>query len=309
MLVKSRKSRKIIFIASAFLSVVLFINGIYALNIIGVRDRQRYGRLNRTGYDSKYEKSEVWDEAPVNLLVLGLDDEEVRSDVILLLNYSPTAGKINILSIARDTRVYVKGRAVKINALISMGGERMVVDRVQKLTGLPVHYYLTLDFTGFREIIDALDGVEFDIPFDMDYDDPDQNLHIHLRRGHQVLDGRKAEQLVRYRKGNRRAEGYEDGDIGRIKMQQEFLKAVIRQKAKLKYLTRADDVYFILREYLVTNMGIGDIRHYAGYLGNIKADDISTYTILGDTVYRDSTWYFIYDSKKTQQLINDKFYK
>jgi len=96
--------------------------------------------------------------------------------------------------------VKVNGKYMKINALIGKGGEKMVIDMVEDITGLPVDYYVTLNFKGFREIVDTLGGVEINVPFDMDYDDPYQNLHIHLKKGKQVLDGKKAEQFVRYRK-------------------------------------------------------------------------------------------------------------
>ena len=111
--------------------------------------------------NKKYEKDYV------NLLVLGLDEYEARTDVILILNYSLQEGKLNILSIPRDTKVYVNGKPEKINALYLIGGVPMVRDRIKKITGLTTDYYVTLNFKGFRKIIDILDGVEFDVPINM----------------------------------------------------------------------------------------------------------------------------------------------
>ena len=140
----------------------------------------------------------------INLLAMGLDESENRSDGIMLINFHPERGKVNVLSIARDTMVkFNNGKRSKINALIGIGGERKIIEKVEELTDMPVHYYLTINFEGFRKIIDLLDGIEIDVPFDMRYDDPYQNLHIGLNKGKQILDGKKAEQYLRYRKGNR----------------------------------------------------------------------------------------------------------
>jgi len=295
--------------------IVLFINGIYALSDFNKRPKSGSNNHDiakeqeNIYIGSVHDESSIEAERPVNLLILGLDKEETRADVIALLNYGPEQGKINILSIARDTRVYVRGKATKINALIAIGGEKLVAKAVEKLTGLSVDYYLVLNFEGFRKVIDTLGGVEIYVPINMDYDDPDQDLHIHLRKGLQLLDGKKAEQFVRYRKGNRRGQGYTDGDIGRIKAQQEFMKALIDQKVKLRYLSKADDIYFILKKYMRTNIEIGDVRHYLKYLKNIKYQDVASYTIPGDSIYTNRTWYFICDRKRTRELINNDFFK
>ena len=309
------KLHKIIFVTCILMLIVLFINGIYALSDFNKRPKSGSNNHDiakeqeNIYIGSVHDESSIEAERPVNLLILGLDKEETRADVIALLNYGPEQGKINILSIARDTRVYVRGKATKINALIAIGGEKLVAKAVEKLTGLSVDYYLVLNFEGFRKVIDTLGGVEIYVPINMDYDDPDQDLHIHLRKGLQLLDGKKAEQFVRYRKGNRRGQGYTDGDIGRIKAQQEFMKALIDQKVKLRYLSKADDIYFILKKYMRTNIEIGDVRHYLKYLKNIKYQDVASYTIPGDSIYTNRTWYFICDRKRTRELINNDFFK
>jgi len=215
---------------------------------------------------------------------------------------------MNILSIARDTRVKVNGKYMKINALIGKGGEKMVIEMVEDITGLPVDYYVTLNFKGFREIVDTLGGVEINVPFDMDYDDPYQNLHIHLKKGKQVLDGKKAEQFVRYRKGNHNGEGYEDGDLGRIKMQQLFMREFVNQKLKLKYLLKADEIFYTLKKNMRTNIEIGDIRYFIKDIKNIKTPEINGYTLPGYSRYIGGQWFYIYDKKKTKELIEQNFY-
>ncbi|MFZ5986089.1 MAG: LCP family protein [Bacillota bacterium] len=301
--------RRSIFYICSVLALILFVDGVFTLYTMN-KEQQN------TEFRSKYNPIEIVrrnigqkEEAPqcLNLLILGLDEEEVRSDVIALLNYRPKEGKINILSIARDTRVKAKGRFMKINALIGTGGERLVVEKVEEITGLPINYYLTLNFKGFREIIDTLGGVEIDVPFDMEYDDPYQNLHIHIKKGKQVLDGAKSEQFVRYRKGNHKGQGYQDGDIGRIKIQQQFIKEFIEQKIKVRYILKANDIFFILKDNMRTNIEISDVNHFIKYIKDIRSDEVKSYTLPGYSSYIGGQWYYIYNKKKTKELIKSYF--
>jgi LCP family protein required for cell wall assembly len=240
---------------------------------------------------------------------LGLDKDGTRCDVIMLFNFEPGLSKLNLLSIARDTRVRKNGRYYKINALYSKGGEELVAEEVTELTGLPVHYYITVDFKGFRKIIDNLGGVEFYVPFRMNYDDPTQDLYIHLKKGMQLLDGDKAEQLVRYRKGNNTGQGYSEGDIGRMKMQQDFLKALIKQKMNLRYISRADDIFEILKKYVKTNITLTDIAQNLGSISKIKSDEIETFTMPGESRFIGDAWYFIYNGEDTLEVIEKNFYR
>jgi len=318
---------KALFIVCMLVSSILFANGVSVLaqlnnktkvepepkpnNNFQTQVNQMKPKDSTNSQNNIYihEETSEKTEGPVNVLLLGLDGDEVRTDVIALINYSPAEGGINILSIARDTRVYVNGKAKKINALFAMGGEKLTIKAVEKISGLHVDYYVTLNFKGFRKIIDTLGGVKVYVPMDMDYDDPEQNLHIHLKRGLQTLDGKKAEQFVRYRKGNREGEGYNDGDIGRIKAQQEFMKALIEQKVKLQYLSKVDDIFLILKDNMKTNIEISDIKRYLKYLKNIDYDAVKTFTIPGEAKYTNKTWYYICNREKTKELINNNFYK
>ena len=305
------KLRKIILLSCIMFLVVMFANGMYVLSYYG-RGESRYEKID-TGEKSQpgrpQQESSMNESPPVNLLLLGLDEEGIRTDVILLLNYDPEKSKLNLLSIARDTKVYARGKYSKINALYSAGKEDLLAEEIRQLTGLSANYYVTMNFKGFRKIVDTLDGVMFDVPFDMDYDDPDQNLHIHLNKGMQRLNGKKAEQLVRYRKGNRHSEGYIDGDIGRIKMQQDFIKELIKQKLSLKYFSRADDIFDIFNKYFRTNIDIRDFTYYLPSIRNIKSENINSYTLPGESTMNGDTWYFIADREKTMDLIQSSFYE
>lgn len=306
------KAGKMILATCMLLSAILFAEGIRIIfdvnNNITSSEPNHENSYMKLGEVSN-EPIAVQTLKPVNLLVMGLDEEQVRSDVLIVLNFDPNGGRLNVLSIARDTRVRVKNRTSKINALIKIGGEKLVMEKVEELTGLDIQYYITLNFEGFRRIVDALDGVEIAVPFNMNYEDPDQDLHIHLKKGVQVLDGKKAEQFVRYRKGNKRGIGYEDGDVGRIKMQHEFIKALIKQKLKLKYISKIDDIYLILKKCLKTNIDIKDINRYLKTIQKLKIEEIQTYTLPGEPAYIGDLWYYIQNKKETRKLIEENFYK
>jgi LCP family protein required for cell wall assembly len=307
---------KYMFTLCVILLLALFSNGAWILlRPDDVRPRKEpvpisyYQREGSPRIGLKHSESSTGEELPVNMIVLGLDAEETRSDVILLFNFEPGMSRLSILSIARDTLVKTDGRYYKINALYSKGGEVLLANKVSEITGLPVHYYVTMDFEGFRKIIDTLGGVQFNVPFRMSYDDPTQNLHIHLKKGMQVLNGKKAEQLVRYRKGNHKGQGYTDGDIGRIKMQQEFIRALISQKLNFGYISKADELFDILQNYVKTNVNISDITQYMNSIRKIKGDDINAETLPGDSKMIDGAWYFIHNKDETANIINSGFYR
>lgn len=307
------KIRRVILLTCILLSTILFTNGVRIIMFINNIDKNNIDKNNIIKKDDNYEftklngESSISYDKSINLLVLGLDEEGVRSDVILLLNYSPEDSRLSILSIARDTMVNIKGRRSKMNAAVAIGGERLIINMMEKLTDLPIDFYFTMNLSAFRKIVDELGGVEVNVPFNMNYDDPHQNLHIHLMKGRQVLNGEKAEGFIRYRKGNKRGQGYKDGDIGRIKAQQEFLKALIQQKLKLRYISKVDDILEILQDNVKTNIKVSDIKYYGKSFMNLKQDDIKTFTLPGYDTYIDGISYFVCNKEETKNLIEDNF--
>ncbi|HAA42939.1 MAG TPA: LytR family transcriptional regulator [Ruminiclostridium sp.] len=303
--------KKIFYICMVF-SLVLFVEGLFTILNYSEKNNLNFIDEKEKNYEKKQIVRNIYKRKDypeyINLLLMGLDESEKRADGIMLVNFHPESGKVNILSITRDTMVKSdSGRIYKINTLIGLGGEAEIIEKVEKLTTMPVHYYLTVNFKGFREIIDLLGGVEIDVPFDMKYDDPYQNLHISLNKGRQILDGEKAEQYLRYRKGNKTGEGYEDGDLGRIKAQQQFLKEFIKQKLKLKYLFKADDIFFVIKDNVTTNIEIGDVNYYIDCIKKIDVNKVDFYTLPGHPEYIDNQYYYIYDEEKTKEMINNNF--
>ena len=243
----------------------------------------------------------------INVLAIGLDNDGYRTDTILIASYDLDNDKVNILSIPRDTRMYVGGNYQKINCAyaITKNGKRNgvngTIEAVTRLTAIPINYYVEFTFETFREVVDALGGVDFDVPQNMNYDDPVQNLHIHLKKGFQHLDGDKAEQFVRFRK-------YPMGDIDRVKAQQNFIKALAEQKLNASVITKLPDIFKVLKKDVKTNLTPSEIAKYAVNLMDLSSENVNSYSLPGvsdSESYGASYW--VVNIAETKKLIEETF--
>ena len=241
------------------------------------------------------DKSDVY-----NILVLGVDVEARLTDVMMLCQVDPIDHEVNILSIPRDTRVSLNGHNAKINSAFSHGGVEQVIKTVKSLTGLPVHHYFLINTTAFRDVIDALGGVYFTVPRDMNYEDPLQDLYIHLKEGYQLLDGDKAEQLVRFRR-------YANGDIDRIAVQQQFMQELIAQKLSAAYIVKIPEVYSIIEKNSGTDMSPRDMLSTGKQLLAVEDGNFNSYTVPGEGTYIGEVSYFVTYEQELKNLINETF--
>ncbi len=243
-----------------------------------------------------------------NFLILGVDNEGLRTDTIIVASYDANDGTVEMLSIPRDTRMYVGSRYQKINAAHAISnsngkikGAEGSIEAVTRLTGIPINYYVEFSFKAFRETIDALGGIQYDVPQRMKYSDPAQDLYIDLYPGDQLLDGDKAEQLVRFRR-------YPEGDIKRVRVQQDFIKAVVEQKLNLEIVTKVPELYKTLSENIKTNMSLGDIVKYANSLKDIDKEKIIMNELPGEysgAGYDASYW--LPNMKEIKLLVQNTF--
>ena len=170
-------------------------------------------------------------ETRINVLLLGLDgrkedgtDKPQRTDSILFVSFNTKDKKVTALSLPRDTLVKIplkKGQE-KINHAYSYGKEALSRQVVADFLRVPVHYHAVMDAECFMNIIDILGGIGLYVENDLDYEDPYQNLYIHIKKGYQKLNGEQAIKYIRFRSD-------ELGDVGRVLRQQKFLKAFCEQ--------------------------------------------------------------------------------
>lgn len=245
----------------------------------------------------------------INAIILGLDNDRIRTDTIIVANFNPQLKKANLIWIPRDTMIKVDGKTIKINEIYYIGNTEIMMSAIKEITGFNISHYGVFDFKGFRKIIDALDGVRIEVPFNMDYDDPLQNLHIHLKKGNYVLNGSQAEQFIRYRISNGNKRGYKDGDIGRIQAQHTFIKELLKQKLQIKYISKIPEVYSILKEHFETNISLNEIYAVMPSIVGMSADDVQIFDLSGEARYINGVSYFIIDTEKARELIENNFYK
>jgi LCP family protein required for cell wall assembly len=245
----------------------------------------------------------------VNIMILGMED--VRTDSIIFASVDLDNKRINGISIPRDTYIHRKGydgaEQRKINAVYGDHGIEGVKKALSHiLEGVPIHHYVMMDYEGVANIVDAIGGVEVMVPFPMKYKDPtaDPPLNIDIKEGRQVLDGKDSLDFLRYRKGNNK-EGYIDGDLGRIKAQQQFINSFV--KKSLSY--RLPVVVRKGFEYVKTDIKLTDGLAYATKAIGIKPEDFSIVTLPGEGEFRTFGGkllsYFIYDPYKTKDLLED----
>lgn len=243
-----------------------------------------------------------------NILVCGLDNENGGSDTNLLLALDAENGTLDVLSLPRDTLLNVSWSVKKLNNAYHHGGASQVQEEVSRLLGVPIHYCVTVDLEAFVKLVDAINGVEFEVPVDMDYDDPAQDLHIHFEKGQQRLDGEDALKVVRWRKNND-GSGYPTADIGRIGTQQAFLKAAAQQALRPSNWGNIPHMAQILQTYVDTGeLTLPNLIWFGEQILTIGSDNIRFHTLPGDGAgyYKKVSYYVLYP-EETLALVNQYF--
>ncbi|TBR59315.1 LytR family transcriptional regulator [Westiellopsis prolifica IICB1] len=249
---------------------------------------------------------------PVNILVMGMSvlppdvqnaPEETKSlgylpqinsfdglsDVILLIRFDPETKKLVLLSIPRDTRVEIEGHGKKkINSANAQGGPALTAKTVSNLlNGVGIDRYIRINILGVAKLIDALGGVNIDVPRDMKYQDDSQHLYINLKKGKQHLNGDQTLQLLRFRHD-------ENGDIGRIQRQQKVIRELIEQTLNPTTLTKLPNILNVVKEHIDTNLTVEELAALVGYGVRTNRSNVSQLMLPGrfseNGEYKASYW-------------------
>lgn len=238
-------------------------------------------------------------------VVAGVDEGGYRTDLILLCQVDRKGNKVNILQIPRDTRVENRRNDRKINSAYYSGFDVMSRE-IAQVTGVKPDHYVMVSFAGFRDLVDAIGGVTLEIPFDMQYEDPVQDLVIDLPAGKRRLNGKKAEMYMRYRQGND-GNGYADGDMGRLNAQKELYRAVADKLLSPVGILRAPAVFGAIKKHTVTDFSGGEIWGLMRDVMKAGKDGVSLHSLPGSGRYIGGVSYFVPDKKATQTLIQENF--
>ena len=234
------------------------------------------------------------------ILLSGLDDDNGGSDTNILMAVDTVNGYVYGASIPRDSKAIIGGKAHKINYAYNKGGTKLLADTISEQLGIPVDYTVSVDLKGFTALVDAIGGVDFEVPINMDYDDPIQGLSIHFKKGMQHLSGADALRVVRFRHNND-GTGYGSEDLGRMQTQQKFLKAVAKKMLSFENLISNPRKYAeIFGQYVDTDLSVTDLAWFGMQVLGMGVDKIDFSTLPNEW----KSPYIYLDPDETLALVN-----
>lgn len=261
---------------------------------------------------------------PIQILIMGISgvDDYKLADSIMVASYNPKNQCASLMSIPRDTYVGRKDRknatqnyiaSYKINTVFRNGTNIPdALSRINKLTGLELENYVIIDTKALVKLVDAIGGVTFDVPIDMEYDDDSQNLHISLRAGEQLIDGAKAEQLLRFRHNNDGStypSSYGQQDIGRMKTQREFISATLKQTLRVENIFKIRDVMDIMSTDVKTNLDFASLKKYIPKIVEFNTENLNTGVVPGRSEMCNGVSIYVADEADTKKLVKELFPK
>ena len=316
---KAKKSRKVMKSVVTILCLLI----IAGFSLLGYKIYKNGGGLTGTLATLLGESTESLENLePIQMLIMGesgVDDYKL-ADSIMVASYNPKTQEASIMSIPRDTYVGKKDRktasqnylaSYKINTVFRNGTNiPEAIDRINALTGLELENYVIIDTKALIKLVDAIGGVTFNVPIDMDYEDSSQDLYIHLKAGEQLIDGPKAEQLLRFRHnddGSTYPTEYGQQDYGRMRTQREFIVATLKQTLKPQNIFKLKQIIDIMEENVTTNMNFAELKSYVPYAVSFNPENIKTGVVPGDSEMCNGVSIFIADKKGTKDLVEELF--
>lgn len=256
---------------------------------------------NKPDYDDD-KKGMLVAKDKATVMIMGVDEREDdvgRSDTLMIATLDPEKNQAAILSVPRDTRVKIRGYGFdKINAAYAYGGRKLTQETIENLLNTHIDHYIKINVHGFTKIIDALGGIDIDVEKRMYYEDPwddDGGLYIDLQPGMQHMDGKTAITYVRYRD--------EEGDIGRIKRQQNFMKAVMDKLVSPTIIPKLPSIVSAVSDSVETDMSVSELLSFLGTLQEAKDNGLKSDMVPGKPVYIEGVSYWIPDISKTRQIL------
>ena len=303
------KSRKYTILKTLLILILLAILAFIGYFIYGtIKNGGGTGGLISTVMGQTQE--EIKNLEPFSALLLG--SSQNMTDTIMVFKYNPQTQKAYLISIPRDTFIgddKNSARAAdKINSVYQGKYPEKTLAAVNKVTGLDLKYYVLVDTKALKALVDAIGGVYFDVPIDMKYTDKKQGLYIDLKAGYQLLDGDKAEQVVRFRHnqdGSSYSYEYGNNDTGRMKTQRNFLKAVIKQTLTPSNILNIGKFIDIAQTYVKTNIPMDVLKQYIAPAVNFSVDNLETGTLPGVNQKCNGVWIFVANKTKTKAYLTE----
>lgn len=299
------------------IALLLILSGTYAAAKVWVAMDRWQGKAEKSDFVvSTADQSKI--EEVINVAIFGTDEDGFRADVNIVASFNTKTKELHFISVPRDTRVtmtdemidyleennaYVPNRngvygQCKLTEVHAYAGNdnrcTFSVAMLEDLLDIKIDYYVKVDLSAFRQIVDAVGGVDFEVEQRLYYVDPYQDLYIDLYPGMQHLDGEKAEQLVRFR------EGYVQKDLKRIEVQQQFIQALIEKVCSSETLMKnLNNLVEVALDCTESNISVSEALKYVKYVKDLDPGKITS-----DTVPGEGGSYFDIDEEGTKELID-----
>lgn len=290
-----------LFLKAIILILMLFI-GVTAFRIIFTMvNNNEISKRNDFDASELSEGNIIEQKDPNELLFVfaGVDNGKkgigTRTDTLMLVLANKKTKTIDIISIPRDTRVYVDGELDKINAAHSYGGMALTIKTIRDFLGIDLDYYAEVSFQAVVDGVNAMGGLDIDI-------NEDVASAMQMNPGLHTFDGEQALNYVRFRKG------YANADLGRIQTQQDFMVQFIKQMLKPKNILKIPEVFLSVSDDIDTNISTSTMISFAWAFKNISESNITTHTILGSPEMIDDISYYIPDKDSTIEMRNTLLY-
>lgn len=318
---KRRRLRSILLV----IFLILLLAGAYAAAKFYVTMDKWQGKAEQSDFVAVAAAPKEMEDEIVNVAVFGTDEDGFRTDVNILVSFNTTTKELHLISVPRDTRVtmtadmiaylennnqYVPDKTgvygqCKLTEVHAYAGNEnrcaFSVAMLEEILGVQIDYYVKVDLDAFRQIVDAVGGVDFDVPMDMYWDlRPNGGPVINLKAGMQHLDGDKAEQLVRFR------DGYAAKDLKRIEVQQQFIQALLEKICSTDTLLRnIDDLVKVALDCTESNITLTEALKYVKYIKDISPERMTMDTI---PYIGNPGSYVEMDEEGTKELIEQRIY-
>ncbi|WP_413307056.1 LCP family protein [Bacillus sp. 1P10SD] len=302
---RRKKPKKWFRITLVTLFVLLIGGGVYFYNVysnVAKAVDKMHTPISREVSKKRETKVEFKKLDPISILLVGVDErkgDKGRTDSMLVITVNPENKITKILSIPRDTRTKLinknnpnKNHMDKINAAYAYGGIEESIDTVENFINVPIDYYVQVNMEGFKDIVDAVGGIDVDNKYAFELDG------VTLRKGPQHLNGTKALQYARMRKADPR------GDFGRAERQREVISKIIEKGKSISTLTKYDDILAALENNIKTNLTLNDM---IGIQSTYKpaAETIEKLEIQGEGKMINGGWYFQVEDETRQSISNE----
>lgn len=281
-------------------ATVYFGSNLFLNRLENKKNITNYGK--EAASENKYQKV----DHEILVLMVGVDVNEnnenpdfTRTDTIMLCKINAETGKVDLLSIPRDSRIKVRDEFTKANHAHAYGGIGLTLKSLRDFLGLDIDYYVEINYDALVNIVDGMGGLKYKVPKGISIDHGD----VHIRPGINDMDGMDVLWYLRTRKI------YNNGDLGRVNAQQEFLKAIVNElvkKSKEISMTSLIETYF---KDVKTNLPFSTMVEFANSMSNFSSDKFKTYTVPGEASMIDGISYYIPDYEATWDIVNKVFPK